>query len=69
VRWDHNEGSKLSVWRDTPRLLGEVRTIRRQARRGLYDKAISAAREQAAREREESKQASDSLASAKQGVA
>src|SRR5918911_2649303 len=40
VRWDHNEGSKLSVWRDTPRLLGEVRTIRRQVQSGVYREAI-----------------------------
>jgi dolichyl-phosphate beta-glucosyltransferase len=44
VRWDHNDGSKLSVWRDTPRLIEEVRTVRRQARRGVYDQAIAAAR-------------------------
>ena len=41
VRWDHNEGSKLSVWRDTPRLIDEVRTVRTNARRGIYNKAIS----------------------------
>ncbi|HEV2913155.1 MAG TPA: dolichyl-phosphate beta-glucosyltransferase [Pyrinomonadaceae bacterium] len=51
VRWDHNEGSKLSVWRDTPRLLAEVRTIRRQARRGLYDQAIAAVRARQEKER------------------
>jgi dolichyl-phosphate beta-glucosyltransferase len=44
VRWDHNEGSKLSVWRDTPRLLEEVRTVRRQVTRGIYNAAIAAAR-------------------------
>jgi hypothetical protein len=44
VRWDHNEGSKLSVLRDTPRLLEEVRTVRRQVKRGVYDQAIAAAR-------------------------
>lgn len=54
VRWDHNEGSKLSVWRDTPRLLNEVRTIREQARRGVYDGAISLARSALAQERAES---------------
>jgi glycosyltransferase involved in cell wall biosynthesis len=42
VRWDHNDGSKLSVWRDTPRLIGEVRAVRLQVRRGLYDQAIAA---------------------------
>jgi dolichyl-phosphate beta-glucosyltransferase len=47
VRWDHNDGSKLSVWRDTPRLLNEVRTVRRQAQRGLYDEAIEKARQMA----------------------
>ncbi|HYY56241.1 MAG TPA: dolichyl-phosphate beta-glucosyltransferase [Pyrinomonadaceae bacterium] len=51
VRWDHNEGSKLSVWRDTPRLLTEVRTVRQRVRRGLYDQAIAAIREQQERER------------------
>ena len=44
VRWDHNEGSKLSVLRDTPRLLGEVRLVRHQVNRGVYDAAIAAAR-------------------------
>ncbi len=69
VRWDHNDGSKLSVWRDTPRLLGEVSKIRRQARDGIYDRAITASREQAARERAATTQAPDSLSSAEQGVA
>ncbi|HEX8772384.1 MAG TPA: dolichyl-phosphate beta-glucosyltransferase [Pyrinomonadaceae bacterium] len=50
VRWDHNEGSKLSVWRDTPRLLGEVRAVRRGVRRGLYDQAIAAIRAQREKE-------------------
>jgi dolichyl-phosphate beta-glucosyltransferase len=44
VRWDHNEGSKLSVLRDTPRLLEEVRTVRKQVKRGIYTQAIAAAR-------------------------
>lgn len=44
VRWDHNEGSKLSVLRDTPRLLDEVRTVRKRVKRGEYDAAIVAAR-------------------------
>jgi dolichyl-phosphate beta-glucosyltransferase len=44
VRWDHNEGSKLSVLRDTPRLLEEVRTVRKQVKRGVYTEAIAAAR-------------------------
>lgn len=50
VRWDHNDGSKLSVWRDTPRLIEEVRTVRRQARRGVYDRAIAVARQQLEKE-------------------
>jgi dolichyl-phosphate beta-glucosyltransferase len=69
VRWDHNEGSKLSVWRDTPRLLNEVRTIRRQVRRGAYTQAIRAAREAAARERGHAAQVSDHLDSVGQGIA
>ncbi|MGA9998381.1 MAG: dolichyl-phosphate beta-glucosyltransferase [Pyrinomonadaceae bacterium] len=52
VRWDHNEGSKLSVWRDTPRLLDEVRTVRAGVGRGSYDKAINDVRELIAQERE-----------------
>jgi dolichyl-phosphate beta-glucosyltransferase len=51
VRWDHNEGSKLSVWRDTPRLLGEIRTIRRGVQSGLYERAIAAAQAQQETER------------------
>ncbi|HEX8847594.1 MAG TPA: dolichyl-phosphate beta-glucosyltransferase [Pyrinomonadaceae bacterium] len=44
VRWDHVEGSKLEVARDSWRMFNEVRLIRRQARQGLYDEAIAAAR-------------------------
>ena len=44
VRWDHFEGSKISVARDSLRMINEVRLIRRQARQGLYDEAIAAAR-------------------------
>ena len=44
VRWDHNEGSKLSPLRDGARMLEEVWTIRRQAGRGAYDEAVSAVR-------------------------
>lgn len=40
VRWDHYEGSKVSVMRDSVRMFEEVRLIRAQARRGLYDEAI-----------------------------
>jgi glycosyltransferase involved in cell wall biosynthesis len=44
VRWDHNEGSKVSVMRDSLRMFDEVRVIRGQARRGVYDHAIEEAR-------------------------
>jgi dolichyl-phosphate beta-glucosyltransferase len=40
VRWDHYEGSKVSVLGDSFKMLSEVGVIRQQARRGLYDKAI-----------------------------
>ncbi len=42
VRWDHNEGSKISLASDSFKMLGEVGLIRRQARRGVYDAAIRA---------------------------
>ncbi|MEP6636884.1 MAG: dolichyl-phosphate beta-glucosyltransferase [Acidobacteriota bacterium] len=45
VRWDHYEGSKVNVFTDSFNMLGEVGLIRRQARRGVYDKAIKAARD------------------------
>lgn len=44
VRWDHNEGSKVNVARDSWKMVNEVRLIRRQAGRGVYDEAIAAAR-------------------------
>ncbi len=44
VRWDHNEGSKVDVASDSLKMLAEVMLIRRQARRGVYDKAIRASR-------------------------
>ncbi|HEY2962093.1 MAG TPA: dolichyl-phosphate beta-glucosyltransferase [Pyrinomonadaceae bacterium] len=45
VRWDHNEGSKVSVMSDSFRMLSEVGLIRQQARRGAYDSAIRAVHE------------------------
>jgi dolichyl-phosphate beta-glucosyltransferase len=45
VRWDHNEGSKVSVASDSFRMLNEVGLIRQQARRGVYDTAIRAVHE------------------------
>jgi dolichyl-phosphate beta-glucosyltransferase len=53
VRWDHNDGSKLSVWRDPPRLIGEVNTVRRLARSGHYDQAIAEIRARLAQEEEQ----------------
>ena len=50
VRWDHNEGSKVSVARDSLRMFNEVRLIRRQARAGVYDEAVARARAVAATE-------------------
>jgi glycosyltransferase involved in cell wall biosynthesis len=54
VRWDHNEGSKLSVVRDSLHAFNEIRLIRAQARRGVYTQAISAAREAARQESQQS---------------
>jgi len=45
VRWDHNEGSKVSVLSDSFKMLSEVGLIRQQASRGVYDSAIRAVRE------------------------
>src|SRR5262249_9240408 len=42
VRWDHNEGSKISLMSDSFKMVGEVGLIRQQARRGVYDSAIRA---------------------------
>jgi glycosyltransferase involved in cell wall biosynthesis len=55
VRWDHNDGSKLSVFRDTPRLIAEVRAVKKFEQSGAYTEAIKAAREAATagEEREE----------------
>ena len=45
VRWDHNEGSKISLMSDSFKMLNEVGLIRQQARRGVYDSAIRAVHE------------------------
>lgn len=45
VRWDHNEGSKVSVMSDSFKMVNEVGLIRQQARRGVYDTAIRAVHE------------------------
>jgi dolichyl-phosphate beta-glucosyltransferase len=44
VRWDHAEGSKISFTSDSIKMLSEVGRIRQQARRGVYDRAISEVR-------------------------
>ncbi len=36
VRWNDVAGSKVSVFRDTRRMIGELRQIRRNAMRGIY---------------------------------
>ena len=50
VRWDHNEGSKVSVLRDSRRMINEVRLIRRQAKKGIYAEGIKAIQEAASLE-------------------
>jgi glycosyltransferase involved in cell wall biosynthesis len=45
VRWDHNDGSKLSLFSDSFKALTEVGLIRQQARRGVYDNALRAVKE------------------------
>lgn len=50
VRWDHNDGSTVSVLRDSLRMFNEVRTIRAQFRNGVYDNAINEARNRSAHE-------------------
>lgn len=40
VRWDHNEGSKVTLLSDSIKMLNEVSAIRQQAKRGVYDGAI-----------------------------
>jgi glycosyltransferase involved in cell wall biosynthesis len=37
VRWNNVEGSKVSVVRDTRRMMNELAQIRRNAKRGVYD--------------------------------
>ena len=45
VRWDHNEGSKISLFTDSFKMVNEVGLIRQQASRGVYDTAIRAVHE------------------------
>jgi dolichyl-phosphate beta-glucosyltransferase len=57
VRWDHYAGALDGTGmyaRDSLRMIGEVRRIREQARKGVYDEAINATRLAVAQEREQS---------------
>jgi dolichyl-phosphate beta-glucosyltransferase len=45
VRWDHNDGSKITLASDSFKMVGEVGLIRQQARRGVYDNAIKAVKQ------------------------
>ena len=38
VRWNHDERTKVNVFRDSQKMFSEVRQIRKNARRGIYDK-------------------------------
>jgi dolichyl-phosphate beta-glucosyltransferase len=62
VRWDHNEGSKISVMRDSLRMFNEVRDIRRAARKGLYNDAIKRAQEAASGANEEREEHASAMA-------
>ncbi len=37
VRWNHDERTKVSVFRDSHRMFNEVRLIRRNAKNGIYN--------------------------------
>lgn len=45
VRWNHCDGTKVNVFRDSRRMFGEVREIRKNAKKGVYDSAIRAVHE------------------------
>jgi glycosyltransferase involved in cell wall biosynthesis len=50
VRWNNVEGSKVSVFRDTRRMFTELNQIRRNAKRGIYNKNNFAAETQQTQE-------------------
>jgi glycosyltransferase involved in cell wall biosynthesis len=52
VRWNNDPASKVSVRRDSFRMVDEVRAVRRDAARGVYGEAIIAARKAAAEEKQ-----------------
>ncbi|MEO7506212.1 MAG: dolichyl-phosphate beta-glucosyltransferase [Pyrinomonadaceae bacterium] len=66
VRWDHADGSKLSVFRDTRRTLWEIAAIKKHQRQGDYRVALEATRELSVENspRREPKAGSSSAASA-----
>ena len=37
VRWDHDERTKVDVFRDSQRMFNEVRLIRKNAKKGVYE--------------------------------
>lgn len=41
VRWNHCDGTKVNVFRDSHRMFNEVRLIRKNAKRGSYGKSKS----------------------------
>lgn len=49
VRWNHDPASKISVMRDSFRMIDEVRRVRRDAASGVYQGAIAKAHEAANR--------------------
>lgn len=49
VRWNHYEGSKISLFSDSLKMVNEVGLIRQQARRGVYDQAIKAVKDRVGR--------------------
>lgn len=48
VRWDHVDGSKLSVFRDTRRTLMEIAEVKRHRANGDYEAALALTREKLA---------------------
>jgi glycosyltransferase involved in cell wall biosynthesis len=40
VRWDHDERTKVNVFRDSQKMFNEVRLIRKNATRGVYKKKL-----------------------------
>lgn len=37
VRWDHCDGTKVSIFRDSFRMFGEIRQIRKNSKKGIYN--------------------------------